>query len=224
MPLIMPPPRRTAPEVPRPRSRPASSARPPSISSDVFQSWSSSSGCLSLTVTVGNPQEGSRDQSKPAIIRVSNYEMLLSDGSIEVLRNADGQVVITSNSPAGNDPGPVAQDPEVQPPSPRSDSDGSQVSLTEIIDTGTIRPLAYYAYPSTPPGAPMRPQRSPRRTRRVAVRAHLRRETSSEPSSPSPLPIATAPPPYSPGGYWTSTTEEISIMEEIVDENGILMI
>ncbi|KAK2765252.1 hypothetical protein CKAH01_15691 [Colletotrichum kahawae] len=182
------------------------------------------SGCLSLKVTVGNSQDGSRAQGKPAIIRVSNYEMLLSGGSIEVLRNADGQVVITSNSPAGNDPGPVAQHPEVQPPSPRSDSDGSQVSLAEIIDTGAIRPLAYYAYPTTPPGPPIRPQRSPRRTRRVAVRAHLRRETSSEPSSPSPFPRATAPPPYSPGGYWTSTTEEVSIMEEILDENGILMI
>ncbi|KAF6824364.1 hypothetical protein CMUS01_10280 [Colletotrichum musicola] len=183
---------------------------------------------FSLSVTVksdtGNHTLGNTGAGK-AIININNIEMVLSAGSVTVVQGADGNIAITANPVVASERAlpptpPLPSEPE--PPSPVVSNSG--VSITEII--GSRRPewldlrssgTAALPTPAIPGREPPRHPPSLRRARRFSFRTQLRRGSSSEVGTPVPRSPTSAPPPYSPAG-WASTAEEVSIMEEILEE------
>ncbi|KAF6829349.1 hypothetical protein CPLU01_07991 [Colletotrichum plurivorum] len=195
---------------------PITQEMPPQHPSDPF----------SLSVTVksdtGNQTSGNAGTRK-AIINIKNIEMVLTAGSVTVVQGADGNIAITANPVEVGERAlppthPLSSEPE--PPSPVVSSSG--VSITEII--GFRRPewlesrspgTAALSAPASP-GSPRHPP-SLRRARRFSVRTQFRRGSFSEVGTPVLRSLTSAPPPYSPAG-WASTAEEVSIMEEILEE------
>ncbi|KAF6815220.1 hypothetical protein CSOJ01_03672 [Colletotrichum sojae] len=183
---------------------------------------------FSLSITVksdaGNQTSGNTG-AKKAIININNTEMVLSAGTVTVVQGADGNIAITANPVEVRERAlpptpPLSSEPE--PPSPVVSSSG--VSITEII--GSRRPewlelqspgTAALSTSASPGRESPRHPPSLRRARRFSFRTQLRRGSSSEAGTPVLRSPTSAPPPYSPVG-WASTAEEVSIMEEILEE------